>query len=142
MGDTRRTETPDLHGNPAGGTSDTEASGSGGDEGLMETDLIDFEEERDQHPDETILDGDSEDEPGSERTNANYQDKSAVKAILEKNDNLKKKPLLDGKHTGGGDGVAHVSVEVQDGKKHKLPPSAPAPRDKTTSTEKPGGGGL
>jgi hypothetical protein len=102
MGDTRRTGTPDLHGNPTGGTSDTEASGSGGDEGLMETDLIDFEEERDQHPDETILDGDSEDEPGPERTNASYQDKSAVKAILEKNDNLKKKPLLGGKHTGGG----------------------------------------
>jgi hypothetical protein len=83
MGDTGTGKIPDLRGFPADGPSDNEASGSDCDEGLMETDLIDFEEERDQHPDETVLDGDSEDEPGSGETIGSDQAKSAVTDNVE-----------------------------------------------------------
>jgi hypothetical protein len=112
----------------------------------METDLIDFEEERDQHPDETVLDGDSEDEPGSGETNGIDQDKSAVKDNVEKSVAYKKKPLTAKKQAKegacGSDGVAHDFVGFQSEKKHKLPPSAPAPRIKTTYAGTSGGGGL
>jgi hypothetical protein len=145
MGDTGMAKTPDPLGIPAGGLSDNEASGSDCDEGQMETDLIDFEEERDEHPDETVLDSDSEDEPGSGESNGNDQDKSAVKDNVEKSVAYKKKPLTAEKQAKGGacrsDGVAHDFVGFQSEKNHKLPPSAPAPRVKTTYAESSGGGG-
>jgi hypothetical protein len=84
--------TPDPRSTPDGGTSDNEASGSGCDDGIMETDLIDFQEERDEHPDETVLDGDSDDEPGPGEPNKNDQDKSAGKDNVEKSVYHQKNP--------------------------------------------------
>ncbi len=90
MGDTGMARTPDPRSTLAGGGSDNEASRSGGDEGTMETDLIDFQEERDEQPDETVLDGDSDDEPGPGESNENDQDKSAGKDNVEKSVYYKK----------------------------------------------------
>jgi hypothetical protein len=146
MGDTGMARTPDPRSTPAGGSSNNEASGSGCDEGIMETDLIDFQEECDEQPDETVLDGDSDDEPGPGESNENDQDKSAGKDNVEKSFYYKKKSLTVEKlgegRACGSDSVAHVSVGSHSEKNHKLPPSAPAPRVKTTCDDSSGGGGL
>jgi hypothetical protein len=63
---------------------DYEAPGKGEGEQAMEADLMDFEEEPDEHLDEVVLDGDSEDETASGYENDNDQDKSAEKDNGEK----------------------------------------------------------
>jgi hypothetical protein len=143
MGDAGMAGAPDECGVPGYGPSDNEASGSNCDEQTMETDLIDFEEERDEHLDETVLDGDSDDEPGSGDQTENDQDKSAEKDNGKKLGGGKKQPFLaeaQGKvGMSSHDSAAHGSAGLQSEKCHKEPPSAPAPRDTTAIV---GGGGI
>ncbi len=138
--------TPDECGVPGYGPSDNEASGSNCDEETMETDLIDFEEERDENPDETVLDGDSDDETGPGDSNEKDQDKSAEKDNGKKFSGGKKQPFIAENQGKVGmcshDSVAHGSAGLQSEKCHKTPPSAPAPRDKTASGAFVGGGAL
>jgi hypothetical protein len=111
-------------------------------EQAMETDLIDFEEEPDEHLDEAVLDGDSEDETASGYENDNDQDKSAEKDNGEK-PSVERFPQIrtetQGK-TSSNDGAIHGSAGLKPGKCRKEPPSAPAPRDSTTGGANVGGG--
>jgi hypothetical protein len=65
MGDNEAGGAPDDNGEQESGS--LEAASAGSDGHHMETDLIDFE---DEHPDETVLDGDSDEDSGdgSQRT--------------------------------------------------------------------------
>jgi hypothetical protein len=136
-------DAPDERDDPGLGLRDYEAAEKGAREQAMETDLIDFEEEPGEHPDEALLDGDSEDESAPGHGINTNQDKSAGKdnkdypsteKFLQSSTEIERKD-------GDNDGIVHASVGKKTGKCHKEPPSAPAPWDSKNDRENVGGGG-
>jgi hypothetical protein len=112
----------------------------------METDLIDFE---DENPDETVLDGDSDDnsEDGSRHTTDQENPASGSKDYSmdrfgTDHHNFEKKITEKGKNLAesNGSSVSAAELEKNDVKRKKLPPSAPAPGSETTIGGTEGGG--
>jgi hypothetical protein len=105
----------------------------------METDLIDFE---DENPDETVLDGDSDEdsEDGSRQTidqenpAGGHKDHPTDKVWVDLLGSGKKN--IDGKKNiaeSKENSVSAADLEKNDGKRKKLPPSAPAPGGNTVT---------
>jgi hypothetical protein len=137
-------DTPDERDVPGLGLRVYEAADKGVGEQAMETDLIDFEEEPGEHPDEALLDGDSEDESASGHRINTDQDKSAGKENKDYPSAERFPQVCIGteRKDGDSDGIVQGSVGKKSGKCNKEPPSAPAPRDLKNDRENVGGGGV
>jgi hypothetical protein len=142
MGDKDTGGAPDDNGEREPGSPGAASS----DGHHMETDLIDFE---DENPDETVLDGDSDDnsDDGARQTidqenpaggrNDHPTDKvwEDYHSSGEKNTERKKNFAESEENS-----VSAADLEKNDGKRKKLPPSAPAPGGKTATGCTEGGG--
>jgi hypothetical protein len=135
---------PDDNGERKLGSPDATSS----DGHHMETDLIDFE---DENPDETVLDGDSDDnsEDGSRQISdqenpAGGRKDHSMDRVWADQHNIEKKTTEKGKNLAesNGNSVSAAELEKNDVKRKKLPPSAPAPGGETATGGTEGGGGL
>jgi hypothetical protein len=137
-------DAPDERDDPGLGLRDYEAAEKGAREQAMETDLIDFEEEPGERPDEALLDRDSEDESAPGHGINTDQDKSAGKDNKDypSTEKFLQASIETKRKDGDSDGIVHASVGKKSGKCNKEPPSAPAPWDTKNDNENVGGGGV
>ncbi len=136
-------DAPDEREDPGPGLRNQDAAEKGAREQAMETDLIDFEEEPGEHPDEALLDGDSGDESAPEHSTGTAQDKSTgkdIKAHPRNEKSLQASFEIEGRYEDN-DGNVQPSIGKKSGKCNKKPPSAPAPWDSKKERENLGGGG-
>jgi hypothetical protein len=141
MGDKDTGGTPDDIGERESGSPGAASS----DGHHMETDLIDFE---DENPDETVLDGDSDDnsDDGSGQTidqenpAGGHKDHPTDKVWVDYHSSEKINTERE-KNFAARKIVSLLQIwKKNDGKRKKLPPSAPAPGGKTATGCTEGGG--